>query len=140
MGQYDWKDMSPRMKRDRTSTLKEVAPEDWEVFGVRPTQVEGWKSLGFEPFEAALAQGDGYTPAFAVDYRQHLQVTATWWTRVGLASVEGLRWHRAGFGAKEAARWRLLGVDVEAARGQRAGYGTIAPSMAQLKRTEEKAK
>ncbi len=122
------------MRRDRPSTLEEVVPEDWEAFGVRPIQVEGWKSLGFGPFEAAMAQGDGYTPTFALDYRRQLQVTATWWTRVGLASTEGLRWHRAGFGAKEAARWRSLGVDVEAARGQRAGYGTVAPRKAQRKR------
>jgi hypothetical protein len=98
------------------------ALEDWETLRVHPAQVEEWKRLGFDPFEAALAQGDGFTPAF--HYRRQLGTMADRWRRVGLNSVDGLRWHQAGFGVKEATRWRSLGVDVEAARGRRAGYRT----------------
>jgi len=98
------------------------ALENWEAFSVDPAQVEEWKKLGFDPFEAALAQGDGFPPAVATHYRRQLRATADRWRRVGLDSADGLRWHRAGFGVKEATRWRLLGVDVEAARGRRAGY------------------
>ena len=98
--------------------------EDWEVFCVHPTQVEEWKKLGFDPFEAALAQGDGFPPAVAAHYRRQLRATADRWRRVGLDSADGLRWHRAGFGAKRAARWRQLGVDLEAARGRRNGSCT----------------
>jgi len=97
--------------------------EDWDEFGVHPAQVAGWKMLGFDSFEAAMAQGDGFTPAFAVHYRRQLRATAGRWRGVGLDSVDGLRWHRAAFGTKEATQWRALGVDVEAARGRRAGYG-----------------
>jgi hypothetical protein len=100
------------------------ALEDWETFRVHPAQVEEWNRLGFDPFEAALAQGDGFTPAVAVHCRRELRTTADRWRRVGLDSADGLRWHRAGFGVKEATRWRSLGVDVEAARDQQAGYRT----------------
>jgi hypothetical protein len=82
----------------------DLDPESWEVFGVHPAQVPGWKLLDFNPFEAAMAQGDGFSPAFAVHYGRQLRVTADRWRRVGLNSAEGLRWHRAGFDAKEATR------------------------------------
>jgi hypothetical protein len=79
--------------------------------------------LGFGPFGAALAHGDGFTPSFATHgYSHQLRKTADRWTRVGLDSAEGLRWHRAGFGIKEATRWRSRATDVESARNQRAGY------------------
>jgi hypothetical protein len=96
--------------------------EDWETLCVHPAQVEEWKSLGFDPFEAALAQGDGFPPAVASHSRRQLLATAHRWRQVGLGSADGLRWHRAGFGVKEATRWRSLGVDVEAASARRAGY------------------
>ena len=99
-------------------------PEDWEAFSIHSAHVAGWKALGFDPFEAAIAQGDGYTPLFAVDYRNQLRSTADRWKREGLPSEEALRWHQAGFGAKEATRWRSQGFDVEAARAQLAGYCT----------------
>jgi len=99
--------------------------ENWDAFDVHPAQVAGWKMLGFDSFEAAMAQADGFTPVFAVHYRRQLRATAGRWRRVGLDSVDGLRWHRAAFVAKEATRWRALGVDVEAARGRRAGYGPM---------------
>ena len=103
---------------------REPEPEVWAAFGVDAAQVAGWKALGFDPFEAALAQGDGFTPGIALHYRRQLRSTADRWRRADMDSPEGLRWHRAGFGAKEATRWRSLGVDVEAARSQRAGYRT----------------
>jgi len=98
--------------------------EDWEAFGIHPAQVAGWEALDFGPFEAAIAQGDGYTPQFAVDYRKLLRSTADRWKQEGSCSEEGVRWHQAGFSAKEAARWRSQGVDVEAARDRFPGSGT----------------
>jgi len=117
------------MRRGRLS-VREIPgprPENWEALGLDPAHVAEWKKLGFDPFEAAMAQGDGFTPAFAVHYLRQLRKTADCWRRVGLDSADGLRWHRAGFGAKEAKRLRSLNVDVEAARGQRAGYRTTDP-------------
>jgi len=113
------------MRSGRTSVREEAEPdpEDWEAFGVDPAQVAGWKMLGFDPFTAAIAQGDGYTPTFAVHYGRQLRATADCWRRVGLDSADGLRWHRAGFGAKEATRWRSLDIDVEAARERRPAIG-----------------
>jgi hypothetical protein len=64
--------------------------ENWDAFGVHRAQVVGWKMLGFDSFEAAMAQGDGFTPAFAADYRRQLRATAGRWRRVGLDSVDGL--------------------------------------------------
>ena len=102
---------------------RDSGSDNWDALGVHPAQVAGWKILGFDSFEAAMAQGDGFTPAFAVHYRRQLRATAGRWREVGLDDTDGLRWHRAAFGAKEATRWRALGVDVEAASGRRAGYG-----------------
>jgi hypothetical protein len=104
-------------------------PEDWNSFDVHLTNVEGWKGLDFDAFEAAIAQGDGYTPQFAVDYRHQLRATAGRWKRAGLCSEEGLRWHRAGFSAKEATRWRSQGFDVKAAKSRRDGYGITIPAV-----------
>jgi len=94
----------------------------WEEFGLDSAKMAGWKAIGFDPFETAMAHGDGFTPSFAVHYRKQLHQTARSWERVGLDTAEGLRWHRAGFAAKEAVRWRSLGVDVEKASTRRAGY------------------
>ena len=119
-----WGAVRQRVRKRRILVPKgEVSdPEDWETFDIHLTNVEGWKVLGFDAFEAAIAQGDGYTPQFAVDYRSQLRTTAGRWKQAGLCSEEGLRWHRAGFGAKEATRWRSQGFDVKAARSQRDGY------------------
>jgi hypothetical protein len=113
------------MKGEEMLQKKEGDPgsENWDVFGVHPAQVAGWKMSGFDSFEAAMAQGDGFTPAFAVHYRRQLRATAGRWRGVGLDCADGLRWHRAAFVAKEATRWRALGVDVEVARERRARYG-----------------
>ena len=121
-----WTSMRGHMRRGGASVLQEGAPEPepWEAFGVDPAHMAGWDTLGFDPFEAAMAQGDGFTPGFAVHYRRQLGATADRWRRVDLDSLDGLHWHRAGFDPKEATRWRSLGVDVEAARNQRAGYCT----------------
>jgi len=94
----------------------------WEAFGVDPAEVRGWDQLGFDAFGAALAHGDGFTPMNAAHYRRPLRKTADRWRTRGLASAEGLRWHRAGFAAREATRWRSEGIDIETARGLRAGY------------------
>ena len=113
-----------RRGRTRGGPVREEGDSgNWVTFGVRPAQVAGWEALGLEPFEAAMAQGDGFTPAFAVHYLRQLRATADRWRKVGLDSSDGLHWHRAGFGAKEATRWRALGVDADTARGER-GYRT----------------
>ena len=46
---------------------------EWEVLGVHAWAVEQWKSAGFSPFEAAMAQGDGFTPMFAGQFRRTLR-------------------------------------------------------------------
>lgn len=98
------------------------APEEqWEAFGVRAETVDGWKALGFGPFEAALAQGDGYGPQSARHVGKQLRDLARSWRHVGLASAEGLRWHRAGLEAREAARLQDQGVAVDRALSM--GYG-----------------
>jgi hypothetical protein len=99
-----------------------LAGEQWETFGVDPSQVTGWKAIGFGPFEAAMAQGDGYTPLGALHYERQLSKVATSWARVGLDTSEGLGWHRAGFAAKNASQLRAFGVDLGAARARRTGY------------------
>ena len=63
-----WKGCTDAMRRGRLSESREnpePRPENWEVSGVDPAHVAAeWKKLGFDPFEAAMAQGDGFTPAF----------------------------------------------------------------------------
>ena len=44
-----------------------------------------------ELFEAAPAQGDGYTPATAAHYRRELRRFARVWMDQGLDSAEGTR-------------------------------------------------
>jgi hypothetical protein len=89
--------------------------DDWADFGVRAELEPAWQALGLQPFEAALAQGDGYGPESARHYLRQLRAVAATWRQVGLASAEGLQWHRAGFGAREAARWLDSGSSLDAA-------------------------
>jgi hypothetical protein len=100
----------------------DAGAEQWEAFGVREGTVEGWQALGFGPFEAALAQGDGYGPGSARHLGRRLQELARGWRHVGMASAEGLRWHRAGFEAKEAARLQDQGVPLERAIASGGGH------------------
>ena len=94
------------MRNGHTEAVGERAleKENWDEFSISPADAPGWRTLGFSPFEAALAHGDGYTPMFATHYSRQLQRTAASWTRVGLGTPEGLRWHLAAFSAKEAIR------------------------------------
>jgi len=94
----------------------------WVDFGVHAEDVAAWKAEGFGPFDAALAQGDGFTPSISIHYRRQLRRVARAWVRQGLGSLEGLRWHQAGFAAADALRWRSQGVDVATARIRRDGY------------------
>ena len=120
----NWRAVRQRVRKHRMLVLNDEVsdPEGWETFDIHLTQVERWKAMGFDAFEAAIAQGDGYTPQSATDYCSQLRATAGRWKQAGLCSEEGLRWHRAGFGAKEATHWRSQGLDVKAARSQRDGY------------------
>lgn len=95
----------------------------WSDLGVRTEDVAEWKANGLGPFEAALAQGDGFTPTTVTHYRRQLRRIARPWARRGLDSREGLRWHQAGFAAGDALGWRSQGVDVATARIRRDGYG-----------------
>jgi len=94
----------------------------WSNLGVRDDDIAGWKAEGFGPFDAALAQGDGFTPTIVGPYRRQLRRVARTWVRQGLGSLEGLVWHQAGFTAADAQRWRSQGVDVATARIRRDGY------------------
>ena len=107
----------------------ETDAASWEQLGVPLDKVPEWEAIGFGPFEAALAQGDGFTPLNVVHYRRQLQRVARSWTQKGLGTTEGLRWHRAGFSVREAMGWRRRGVDVDTARARRSGYdaGTRTP-------------
>jgi hypothetical protein len=96
--------------------------QNWADYGFDSADACRWQALGFDPFEAAMAHGDGYTPMFATHYTGPLRAMASSWARVGLGTPEGLRWHLAGFAAKEAIRCRKLGTDVEAARTRRSGH------------------
>jgi hypothetical protein len=87
----------------------------FEALGVPPGEIK-------EPFGAALARGDGFTPSFAVHYLRQLRRTIGAWSRASMDSSEGLRWHRAGFAARDATKWRSLGVDVDNARSRHGGY------------------
>lgn len=106
-----------------------VAPgeqaEQWERLGVRAETVERWRALGFGPFEAALAQGDGYGPESARHVAKDLRGLARTWGRVALAPAEGLRWHRAGFAAREAARFEDRGIPLERALAEGHGHRMV---------------
>jgi len=101
---------------------REPDSEAWAELEVPQREIEGWKSAGLSPFEAALAHGDGFTPLIAVHFRRQLRKTSAAWQRVGLDTKEGLSWHRAGFTAKEAVTWRDAGVSLDAARASQDGY------------------
>ncbi|HZU80765.1 MAG TPA: hypothetical protein VE991_12685 [Acidimicrobiales bacterium] len=112
-----------------TETLEAVEVQEpglssyrFEELGIDAKDAADWSDVGFGPFEAALAHGDGFTPSIIEHYRHQLERIARSWAEVGLDCAEGLQWHRAGFAAKEAASWRAQGVDVETARARRAGY------------------
>jgi hypothetical protein len=94
----------------------------WLDLGISAEDVSEWKANGFGAFEAALAQGDGFTPSFARHYRNQLRRIADTWIREGLDSVEGLHWHRAGFAAADAVQLRSQGVDVSTAQIRREGF------------------
>lgn len=94
----------------------------WIDLGVHAKDVAAWKAEGFGPFDAALAQGDGFTPTIVRPYRRQLQRVARTWVRQGLDSLEGLHWHQAGFTAADAQRWMSQGVDVATTRIRRDGY------------------
>ena len=114
-----------RRTRRRGGTVRKECnsdPENWGAFGVHPAQVAGWEMLGFDPFEAAMAQGDGFTPAIADHYLRQLRTTADRWKQVGLDSRDGLHWHQAGFNVKETLRFRATNHDVSSAMAIRARY------------------
>lgn len=92
--------------------------DPWGEMGVPPDDVEGWQQLGFGPFEAALAQGDGYTAFNSVHSRHQLLKTAAGWRNIGLDNAEGRRWHRAGFAPRQVSKYLQDGVTLEMARGQ----------------------
>ncbi len=94
----------------------------WVDLGVHAEDVAAWKAEEFGPFDAALAQGDGFTPLIAIHYRRQLRRITRTWVRQGLSSLEGQRWHQAGFAAADALRWRAQGVAVVTARIRRDGY------------------
>lgn len=95
----------------------------WIIFGVRGDDVSAWKAQHVGPFEAALAQVDGFTPSIVGPFRQQLQRVACTWVHQGLDSPEGVRWHQAGFAARESRRWCSEGVDIATAMVRRGGYG-----------------
>ncbi len=96
-------------------------PMTWDEAGIDRESRAAWEELGFGPFEAALAHGDGFAPGFVSHYRASLDKTVEAWEQVGLATAEGLLWHQAGFSAREAERCRADGVDLETARRRRVG-------------------
>jgi hypothetical protein len=105
---------------DATSTTR-PDPMTWDEAGIERDGRAAWEELGFGPFEAALAHGDGFAPGFVSHYKAALDKTVKAWEQVGLATGEGLRWHQAGFSAREAQRRRAEGVDLETARRRRVG-------------------
>lgn len=107
-----------------TTTPTTAETLSFEQLGIDSSTKADWEALGFGPFEAALARGDGFAPGFAGHYKALLVETARAWREAGLDSEEGLRWHQAGFSAPEAAQLKAQGVDVETARAKRVGvYG-----------------
>ncbi len=96
--------------------------EGWEELGVDAGEAAAGQAIGFGPFEAALAAGDGFTPSFAAHYRAQLRRTAQAWLRSGMGEVEALGWHRAGFGVGEALRWRARGAYPQEAARRAAGF------------------
>lgn len=95
----------------------------WTELGIPKGDVEAWQAIGFGPFEAALAFGDGSTPLIAVLHPHPLLKTAAAWKQAGLGTAEGISWHRAGFNVKEAIEWRQAGVSLNEARILQRPYG-----------------
>jgi hypothetical protein len=96
--------------------------DEWDAFGFSESETIGWKHVGFDAFQAALAHGDGFTPVSAAHSHRFLLRTAAAWRDVGLDSTEGLRWHQGGFAPKEALHCRSNNHDVASARTTRDGY------------------
>lgn len=94
----------------------------WVDLGVHAKDAGAWAAKGFGPFDAALAQGDGFTPQTVGPYRRQLRRVAHTWVRQGLGSLEGLRWHQGGFSAADAQWWRSQSADVATARIRSGGY------------------
>jgi hypothetical protein len=111
---------TPDAASDATTIIR-PDPMTWDEAGIERDGRAQWEELGFGPFEAALAHGDGFAPGFVSHYKAALDKTVEAWTQVGLATVEGLLWHQAGFSAREAQRCRAEGVDLETARRRRVG-------------------
>lgn len=80
---------------------------EWAGLGVHAWAIDSWREAGFSPFEAALAQGDGFTPMAAAYDRRKLQKTADSWRRVGKTPSQALQLHRSGQGARRYAKQRL---------------------------------
>lgn len=99
----------------------EAPSESWDDLAVPANEVGEWKAIGFGPFQAALAHGDGFTPLIASHhvYQHQFARTTAAWRRRGVSPSEAIRWHRAGFAATEAARCQAAGVSLEAARFSR---------------------
>jgi hypothetical protein len=99
----------------------EAPSQAWETVGVPAGEVGQWNAIGFGPFQAALARGDGFTPLIAGHWVYQHQFTRTEavWRRSAIPPAESLRWHRAGFAPKQAATYRAAGVDLNTARASR---------------------
>ncbi len=93
----------------------------WIIFGVRRDDVPAWRAEHVGPFEAALAQVDGFTPSIVGPFRRQLHRVACTWAHQGLDSPEGVRWHQAGFAAGASRRWCSRGVDIATATVFRGG-------------------
>ena len=79
---------------------------EWEALGVHAWAVDQWKRAGFSPFEAAMAQGDGFTPMFAVQYRRTLGQSADAWIRAAIEPLQALQLHRRGITARQFSKQR----------------------------------
>src|SRR6185437_4756258 len=80
---------------------------EWEELGVHDWAVNQWQGAGITPFEAAIAQGDGFSPLFAAHYRRSLRKSADAWIRAGIEPFQALQSHRRGLTAKQVAKQRL---------------------------------
>jgi hypothetical protein len=76
---------------------------EW-VRGVCAWAVDSWKEAEFSPFDVALAQGDGFTPATAAHDHRRLQKPMDSSHRAGIEPSPALQLHRSGLGAGKAAQ------------------------------------
>ena len=74
---------------------------EWEALGVHAWAVDQWKREGLSPFEAAMAQGDGFAPMFADHYKRTSRKSADAWIRAGVEPLQALRLHRRGMTARQ---------------------------------------